>query len=357
MDGIALGSLGDLVHFKPFKAGRVASWDVSGRNRDAWPIEPGERKVLADIEGPGVISHIWFTIACEDKHYLRKLVLRCWWDGEDDPSVETPVGDFFGVGHGWVANFECCALNMSTSRQQFGGRAAMNCFFPMPFRKHARIEIENPCEVPVRAFYFYIDYQVWKELPEVAQFHAKWRRENPCDGWQGEGSTWHSPDWQRRMRGEDGVNLTGDDNYLILDAKGRGHYVGTVLSIHNLYQGWWGEGDDMMFVDGEGWPPSLHGTGTEDYFCHAWGMQDNRYLYNGTSLWVEPNQNWRGQWTVYRFHVPDPVPFEKSIRVSIEHGHANNRSDDYSSVAYWYQTEPHKNWAPFAPVEKRLGNV
>ena len=263
---------------------------VSDRVSITRGIGANRRETWVDLDGPGCINHLWITLK-HPKHSEmanRKIVLRIYFDGAEVPHVEAPVGDFFGVGHGWVANFQCCALNMSTSKKQFGGRAAMNCFFQMPFRKSARIEIENPCEVPVRSFYFYIDYQVWKDLPDVAHFHAKWRRENPCDGWQGEGSTWHSPDWQKRMRGDDGVNLTGDGNYLILDAEGRGHFVGVVLSIHNLYQGWWGEGDDMMFVDGEGWPPSLHGTGTEDYFCHAWGMQNNRHLYNGVSLWAEP---------------------------------------------------------------------
>jgi hypothetical protein len=140
-----------------------------------------------------------------------------------------------------------------------------------------------------------------------------------------------------------------------LEATGRGHYVGCVLNIHNLRDttewNWYGEGDDMIFIDGEAWPPSLHGTGTEDYFNTAWcPTQTYHAPYHGITL--PGGDNWGGQISLYRFHIEDPVPFERSIRVSIEHGHANKRSDDYSSVAYWYQAEPHE---PFdlAPVEQR----
>jgi len=349
--------LENLLKEQKFRAKRVSSWDKTGRNRDAITIEPQSAVTLAEINKPGMISHIWFTISCEDKDYLRKLLFRAYWDGEKNPSIDSPVGDFFGVGHGCVTSYQCFPFNMSTNKAGYGGNAAMNCFFPMPFQKKAKLEIVNDCEVPVRSFYYYIDYQETPTPPDYLYFHAKWRRENPCPGWKGKGSVWQSKGWRKRMEGKEGVNLTGEDNYLFLHAEGKGHYVGCNLSIDNLYKGWWGEGDDMIFVDGEKWPPSLHGTGSEDYFAHAWGMQDNAFLFNGLSYHSEEEDfNNRGKVTVYRYHILDPVPFQKSLQVSIEHGHANNRSDDYSSVAYWYQSEPHLDFASMLPVNERLPN-
>ncbi|MBM3240287.1 DUF2961 domain-containing protein [Candidatus Poribacteria bacterium] len=334
------GSVRDLAVCKNFKAKRVSSWDRTGGNSDRIPIDPGATATLADISCPGIIRHIWFTISCEDKFYLRKLLLKMYWDDEKVPSVEVPVGDFFGVGHAKRRAYSCAVLNMSDGNGEYGGGTAINCYFPMPFAEHARIEILNECELPVRSFYYYIDYEEHESVENMGQFHAQWRRENPCKAVQLPG----------------GKNIGGAENYIVLEAEGRGHYVGCNVSIHNMSEGWWGEGDDMIFVDGEQWPPSLHGTGTEDYFCHAWGMDDQAYPYHGTSLFNNPhgNDNWKGKWTIYRYHILDPIPFEKSIRVTIEHGHANDRGDDWSSVGYWYQTEPHKLFPTMLPVEERL---
>jgi len=334
--------MANLTLAKDFKPARISSYDVTGGNADFWEIKPGETKALAEIDGPGVISHIWFTIASPDQFYLRKLLLRMYWDGEKKPSVDVPVGDFFGLGHARTFSYQCAPFNTSNmERGRIGGGCAMNCWLQMPFQKHARIEIVNEQAEPVHAFYFYIDYQKHQSLPDdTLYFHAKWRRENPCDGTKG------------------GKNLSDEGNYLILEGEGRGHYVGVNFSIEHLAKGWYGEGDDMIFVDRDGeraWPPDMHGTGTEDYLSHAWGMQNNAHLYNGQS-WAELEHGWNqwGKVCVYRYHILDPVPFQKNIRVSIEHGHANDRSDDYSSVAYWYQTEPHKEFAKMLPVELRL---
>ena len=321
---------------------RVSSFDRTGRNADFLTIRKGERVDLAKIDGAGVIRHIWFTIACEDTEYLRKLVLRMYWDGMKHPSVETPVGDFFGVGHAKVASYQCAVLNMSANPGQ-EQRAAMNCYFPMPFREQARIEIQNEADTAVRAFYYYIDYDEVDALPdEELYFHAWWRRDNPCT----------PPPKSRQPH----VNLTDQNNYLILDARGRGHYVGCNMSVHNLYGGWWGEGDDMFMIDGKKWPPDLHGTGSEDYFNHAWGMQvGNSYMYNGVSYHnAPPRHTFNERITVYRYHICAPVIFQKSLRASIEHGHANDRCDDYSSTAYWYQTLPHKKFRKFPKVADRL---
>jgi len=205
--------------------------------------------------------------------------------------------------------------------------------------------IENECEGDVPAFYYYVDYDEMDALPsDMLRFHAWWNRNNPCKK-----PTHLGRDYD--------VNLTDKDNYLITDIRGAGHYVGCNMSVHNLYGGWWGEGDDMFMVDGDKWPPDLHGTGSEDYFGHAWGMQtQNAFMYNGVSYHkkgTEPAQI-NERITVYRYHVNDPVIFHKSLRVSIEHGHANDRCDDYCSTAYWYQSLPHKPFPEYPSVEERL---
>ena len=340
-------SLRDLIHARNCRRKRLSSWDRRGGNEDWWNLAEGETKTIAEIAGPGLINHIWITINCADPHYLRKMLLCAYWDNETDPSVDSPVGDFFGIGHSKVHPFQSLPINMTASSETASG---MNCFFPMPFRNNARVAIVNEA-VGKAGIYFYIDYESYPEdlADDILHFHAKWRRENPTDGWMPPLPDRANPEHYKKVIAR--MQLSDEGNYVILDAQGRGHYVGCNLSVHNLQGGWWGEGDDMMIIDGEPWPPSLHGTGTEDYFCNAWGMQPHAFLYHGASL---PEDVGGGRTTCYRFHIEDPVPFESSIRVSIEHGHANSGTDDYSSVAYWYQTEPHKVWAPMPPVHERL---
>ncbi len=342
---------------KRYRSGRCSSYDRSGGNVDYWPIAPGETKILADIAGPGVLSHIWFTFGSTDPHYLRKIVLHIYWDDEPSPSVSTPVGDFFGLGHAQTFTYQCEAF--STTCQTEGGMGvAMNCWLPMPFQRRARVEVVNEQEVLVHGIFFYIDYQLYDALPsDICYLHAQWRRENPCDGWQGEGSEMNSEAWNRRMETEEGRNLSDKGNYLILEAEGRGHYIGMNMSIGHLSPGWWGEGDDMIFIDRgteDEWPPALHGTGTEDYLCHAWGMQSAAHRFSGQSWSEKGDYTKMGKVCVYRYHLQDPVAFTRNIRVSIEHGHANSRSDDFSSVAYWYQNEPHKPFPAMLPPERRI---
>jgi len=311
--------LSNLARTQDYSSRRISSYDRSGGNRDALSIEPGATAVLAEIQGPGSIHHIWVTIAAEP-FYGRKLILRMYWDGETGPSVEAPIGDFFGVGHGLNRTFSSLPVNCSSE-----GRAR-NCYWRMPFAKSARITVTNEGARPVSAFYYYIDYRVLKELPGFTPyFHAQYRQETPC---------------------------TPGTNYLLLEAEGAGHYVGCNMSILQRAMGWWGEGDDMIFVDGET-TPSLHGTGSEDYFSDAWGMREDESPFYGCPLQEEDYQA-GSKATVYRFHIPDPVPFRRSIRVTIEHGHVNDRSDYFSSVAYWYQSEPHKPFPALPPAEKRL---
>jgi len=324
------GTIDDLYHLREAHSARMSSYDRSGGNADARPIAPGATLTLADLQGPGCIRHIWVTIASDEDAFLRKLALRMYWDGEENPSVEAPVGDFFGVGHGIVTHYISLPLAMITSR-------GFNCYFPMPFNKSARITVTNDGQQPVGAFYYHVDYETYDRPlgPDAAYFHARWHRENPTTATDG------SP------------NTTGADNYVILEARGRGHYVGCNYSVHQLSGGWWGEGDDMMFIDGEQ-TPSIIGTGSEDYFNSAWGF-GHEYAGNflGCTV-VGRGEALADKTCVYRYHILDPVHFSKSIRVTIEHGHANDRSDDVSSQAYWYQTEPHYNWSPLPPVAERV---
>ncbi len=311
--------LRNLGQRQDFRSRRISSYDRSGGNRDSIVIEPGKTAVLAEIEGPGAIHHIWTTIAAEP-FYGRKIVLRIYWDGEKSPSVEAPIGDFFGLGHGLNRNFASLPITCSSE-----GRAR-NCYWYMPFRRSCRITAENEGTRAVDAFYYYVDYRELPGLPaDAAYFHAQYRQEFP-------------PDARR--------------DYLLVEAEGAGHYVGCSMSVLQRAMGWWGEGDDRIKVDGES-KPSLHGTGSEDYFSDAWGMRESQSLFYGCPLQEEDFQA-GSKATVYRFHIPDPVPFKKSIQVTIEHGHANDREDFLSSVGYWYQTEPHQAFRPLPSVTDRL---
>lgn len=327
IDRPASGVLADLPTFKNFQAARSSSYDPSGGNADGrhdWPLQPGETRTIADVRGPGAITHIWITIAAPDKGHLKNLVLRMYWDGETQPSVEAPIGDFFGLGHGRYYQYWSVPV-------QIGVDKGLNCYWRMPFSTGARITVSNDGPLPVTAFYYYVDYEKHSApLRDMGRFHAQYRQEFPCQPGR---------------------------NYLLLDARGRGHYVGCNLSIHNRAGGWWGEGDDMIYVDGES-TPSLHGTGSEDYFCGAWCYGES-FIQPFSGPYFGNPLNDRGHvqnalWNVYRYHIEDPVPFTRSIRVTIEHGHANNRNDDFSSVTYWYQTEPHVPFSPLPGAAERL---
>lgn len=324
--------LAGLDQLKNFEARRASSSEAHWKNGngDARPIAPGGSLTLAELEGPGVITHIWFTIAHDAPYHSRLLTLRMFWDGEEHPSVECPVGDFFGVGHGVDQSFISLPVRVSSE-----GRAR-NCYWPMPFRKSARITVTNESDQRCQAFYYYIDWQKHASLPDdTANFHAMYRQEHPC------------------VMGR---------NYLLADIAGRGHYVGTVQSVYHVSGGWYGEGDDFFFVDGAA-EPQLRGTGTEDYFCDAWGFRQQDGPFYGTPLWEGYGTGDRC--TAYRWHIPDPVPFRQSLRVEIEHKGSQTfpdgkvdgfieRDDLMSSVAFWYQTEPHKPWPALPPGSARL---
>lgn len=330
-------SLATLACERKQKRMRVSSYDRRGGNDDRIHLASGETQVIADISSPGIINHIWMTLASEggvDEEYLRKTTIRMYWDEEASPSVEAPIGDFFGMGHATTRNFVSAPLEMSPQDGK-----SFNCWFPMPFN-NAKMSIQNECGCTLLVYY-YIDYEAYAVLPEsLLRFHAKFGRENPTKGISDAGM-------DNREFCFGGYNTDGKDNYVILDAQGTGHYVGCNINIHNLRDtskwDWPGEGDDMIFIDGEKWPPALHGTGTEDYFNLAWSpKQAHCGPYHGAIL--PGRDNWKGEITYYRYHIRDPIMFTKSIRVTMEHGHNNHRSDDWSSTAYWYQREPHKPW-------------
>lgn len=351
---IGMSSLAGIARLRPgVKRGRLSSYDPAGGNSDWWEFEPGQTRDIANLDGAGCIKHIWMTMWCDDKYQYRKILLRMYWDGEDTPSVETPIGDFFGIGHNLTRNFVSLPLQMSPEN----GRS-FNCWFPMPFSENARIEVVNETDAKLN-FYFYIDYEIYPtgtDMTEYGRFHAQWRRVNPTPGWADPALRYEShpevmrEDWKRSNHGE--------GNYVILDATGQGHYVGCHLDIDCFSRqanDWYGEGDDMIFVDGAPWP-GLHGTGTEDYFNTAFCPTQEYHspyhgvtVYQGTQDWP-----WRGKNSVYRYHIEDPIFFEKSIKVTIEHGHGNALTNDYSSTAYWYQAEPHGVFPVMLPVEQRL---
>ena len=393
--------LGELPRIRNVTTRRVSSWDRSGGNMDFLVVQPGQQVSLADISGGGCVNHIWCTHACDQPDFLRRVVLRARWDGEEGYSIDVPLGDFFGMGHAKTVNFASAPLQMSPS----DGRA-FNCWFPMPFGSRAEFFLLNEADVPMN-FYYYIDYELHDSIPDdMGRFHAQWRRENPTEG-IGDAELAGVMEESRplfaafgeALAGAEGglldnlahsfggTNIGGEGNYVILEAEGAGHYVGCNINYHNLRTdpaldwpsdkpwplrqadeqrqtpedrmtffrkfNWYGEGDDMIFIDGEQWPPSLHGTGTEDYFNTAYCPADKYDApYHGMTLPGGPN--WSGKSSFYRFHIEDPIHFRKSIKVTIEHGHANHRADDISSTAYWYQLEPHKPFPPLPPVADRL---
>lgn len=298
-------------------AARASSYDRTGANKDAIRLLPGETATLADLAGSGVIRHIWMTTS-ETAPAGRTLVLRFYWDGAETPAVEVPYGDFFGVGNGLDANVSSYPITVGSQ-----GRAR-NCWWPMPFASGARITLTNDGARPVAAFYYYIDYLSLDVPPATPErFHARYRQAYPAEG---------------------------TENYPILDTTGTGHYVGTVFSVESTKPQWWGEGDDVIAADDR---EPLRGTGTEDYFCDAWGMREQLMLWHGTPV-CEGYDDAGKRTSMYRFHIVDPIPFKKRLSVSIEHGTQNDRADNLSSVAFWYQTPPASSAPPFPPVFERL---
>jgi hypothetical protein len=336
------GLLADLPKPHDYVLKRVSSWDRTGANDDMRKIAAGETFTVFEESGPGVITHIWFTIASAEQAHLKKLVLRMYWDNEPTPSVETPIGDFFGLGLGEYFTYQSLPLAVGSAK-------ALNSFFPMPFQKMAKITVTNEGKLPVNSCYFNIDYRKYPgPLPaDTLYFHAQYRQATPNHGWTNQWQSNGDPSVNGRP------NLTGEDNYVWMEATGRGHYVGVTMSVLQNQDGWWGEGDDMFFIDGDKLP-TITGTGSEDYFLGAWDFGDQPFSYELFGAPVKGEELAGSRSSVYRFHLDSPIPFTNSIRATIEHGHANHRSDNYFSVAYWYQREPHAPFPALPPVDQRL---
>jgi len=324
--------LGQLAQLRDEKTQRASSCNPDWRNgsRDSVVVQPGETFTFADLTGPGEIRHIWLTIAAKERGYSRLLSLRAYWDDEKEPSVLAPLGDFFAVGHGVDAPVDSLVVKNSTD-----GRGR-NSYWPMPFAKRARLQLTNEGTTEI-IFFYIVDWALLPSLPaNTAYFHASYRQEFPAKS---------------------------GTNYLIADIAGRGHYVGTLLSCRQIGAGWWGEGDDFFFIDGAK-EPQIRGTGTEDYFGQSWGLTPDRGLYFGAPI-ADGNMPY-GRSSAYRWHIPDPVCFEQSLKVEIEHkGEVTNpngtirsgfeeRPDELSSVAFWYQTEPHKPLSKLPSAYLRL---
>jgi len=321
------------ARLRSYKNGRSSSWDRSGGNGDALPVEPGATAKLLEVEGAGAVTHIWFTINSPDPMHLKNLVLRAWWDGEATPSVEVPIGDFFGLGLGQYFTYQSALLAVAPIK-------ALNAYFQMPFSHSARITLTNEGSVRTDSLYYAVDYVTFPALPAgVGRFHAQYRQAVPCPALPGH-------------PGE--KNLKGENNYVFLEATGKGHFVGVTHSVVQNKDGWFGEGDDMIFIDGDALP-TINGTGTEDYYNGAWdfGGQAFAFMYNGAPLMVTPEKK-GGRYCLYRWHTESPIAFEKSIRVTIEHGTDNDRADNFYSTAYWYQTEPHAAFPALPAAAERV---
>lgn len=295
-------------------------------NLDMTILPPGKALEMPVLEGPGMITHIWFTSHAGRVNELNALSLRIYWDGRTEPGIEAPLGEFFAVGQGKPASVESVPVQVSPS-------GALTCYWRMPFAKSARIVVANDNPDRTAGLYWQVD---WVELgdlpPHTPYFHAQYRQEYPA--------------------------VAGRD-YLIADLEGRGQYVGTVMSATFAQDGWWGEGDDFFYIDGEE-VPSLQGTGTEDYFNDAWGFRPRTSAWFGQPRWQGDSAGDSG--VCYRWHVLDPVGFGKSLKVAIEHkgnraedteGFYVERPDFINSVAFWYQVGEPKRFGALPPYPER----
>jgi hypothetical protein len=329
----------DLPAKKEFRALRLSSADPKHKNADYRRIGPGETLDLGSIEGHGRITHVWFTIAADSPDHLRELVLRITWDGASKPAVECPLGDFYGLGFGKYVEYRSAPIAI-------GGSKALNCYWPMPFAKGAHLTLTNEGAELVGSCYYNIDYRL-DDQPEkeVRYFHTQYRQAFPVP------------------KGED---------YVILDTRGAGHYVGTFLSVLANSNGWWGEGNDKWYVDeATGTPgkekPAIEGTGSEDYFCGAWDFQHAFWNpYNGVPLYDNADKGGEKRSihnTCYRWHILDPVPFTRSLRFTIEHGKSGPDDDrkplrnHYSSVAYYYLDRPEGDGPALPAYKERVPHL
>jgi len=341
---VAADDLTDLALVKPGRPRAVTSAhpDPNSNKDRIGIVKPGETVTLADIKGPAVINHIWLTFNEARPNWLEaegsarpdEIVLRIYWDDGKEPAVESPLGDFFAAGFGLRREIRSVPVQVETGD-------GYNCFWSMPFHKRGLITISNESQKNIRSFYYHIDYTEVEKLPEkTAYFCAQYRQEFP--------------------------ESLGHD-YLILDAAGQGHYVGTVMSARSRSPFWFGEGDAKFYVDDDA-KPTIQGTGTEDYFLMAWGLNETLFPYFGCTYMSTDFEDLGTMYILYRWHIADPIRFTKSLRFEIEHkgwitadetesgkieGHVE-REDDIATVAFWYQVEQPKRFTTLPPLAERI---
>ncbi len=292
-------------------------------------IKSGEIFTMAEIDGPGAIQHIWMTPTGN----WRFSIIRIYYDGETEPSVECPIGDFFGMGWNVYAPLVSSAICVNPG-------SAFNSYWVMPFRKKCKITMENVNDTDPMTLYYQIDYTLTDVPADAAYFHAQWRRQN--------------------------TNETSD--YTIIDGiKGKGHYVGVYLAWGVNNNGWWGEGEIKFFMDGDKEFPTICGTGTEDYFCGSYNFdREGKYTefctpYSGLHQVIRPDGTYKSQqrFGLYRWHILDPVRFESDLKVTIQDlgwrqaGRYLPQKSDIASTCFWYQTEPHARF-PKLPTWQKL---
>jgi len=292
-------------------------------------VRPGDFGILAQLEGSGIIDEFHLKLSSEDPEQLRRTLLEMRWDNAEMSAVHAPVGDFFGNGFSRVP-YASLAMGLT------GG--GYYSYLPMPFSMSALIRLVNESRRHPLTLESRIVYRRLASLPDkMGRFHAKWRQQDMAAVEQHE------------------RNLTGVHNYAILEASGPGRYVGLNLNVFNRHLLWWGEGDPMIFVDDDRWPPRIHGTGTEELFNDAWGFHTSLSPVSGVLLaGLSTPGRCFGPNAVFSFHFPDSVSFERKIRVTIEHGTENNLANNYSSTAYWYALPGGQDFFAPRPVSERL---
>jgi hypothetical protein len=304
------------------EGGKAASnLGVGRKGAPSKTISPGETVTLCDIKGQGTIRHIWITMNYEPD-VLRACVIRAWWDGQKHPSIECPLGDFMGFAHGRVTAYQSAVHSV-------GPKAGMNFWLPMPFKKSAKITFSNESSKKTPLFY-QIDYTIGDKHPsDVGRLHVLFRRENP-------------------------TTIKKDFELLPL-RNGKGRFIGSIIGVRPLSGEWWGEGEVKVYLDGDTDFPTICGTGSEDYVGLSWGMQLAPYMYNGCSL------NEKDYISMYRWHLPDPIFWKKSCRVTIQQigwkSGLYERADDWSCATFFYQPIPSEPLPPMPSVAERIANI
>ncbi len=316
----------------PDPANQAAGARAADDLGQGWKVRPfirvntGQTAVLMDVKGPGIIQHMWLVENIHGENMDRGMVIRMYWDGEETPSVECPALEFFAVGHGRVGQVNSLPVTVNA-------RNALSCFWPMPFRKRARITLTNEGSGDNVLVAYQITYMETKVPKLAGSFHAQYRQAKTAD----------------------------QNPYVILDGvKGQGRYVGTFLAWTQMEPGWFGEGEVKFYMDGDDKFPTICGTGTEDYFLASFGFPAvYSTAYSGSVLPANENAAPPQKWSVYRWHIQDPVNFEKDLKVTIQAlgwgpKYRLLKKDMISTVAYWYQAEPHASFPQFPGLKERV---